>query len=78
MWKHPKYYKELRKLRNKTDQAISQANSTRGLSDVRSGPGPVKLYRGSRIMELAACGLQLEACCLGLEACYLFLSELGA
>ena len=40
MWKHPKYYKELRKLRNKTDQAISQANSTRGLSDVRSGPGP--------------------------------------
>ena len=40
MWKHPKYYKELRKLRNKTDQAISQANSTRGLSDVRPGPGP--------------------------------------
>ena len=24
---------------NKSDQAISQANSTRGLSDVRSGPG---------------------------------------
>ena len=23
MWKHPKYYKELRKLRNKSDQAIS-------------------------------------------------------
>ena len=23
MWRHPKYYKELRKLRNKTDQAIS-------------------------------------------------------
>jgi hypothetical protein len=40
MFRHPKYYKELRKLRNKTDQAISQANSTRGLSDVRSGPGP--------------------------------------
>ena len=40
MFRHPKYYKELRKLRNKTDQTISQANSTRGLSDVRSGPGP--------------------------------------
>ena len=51
MFRHPKYYKELRKLRNKearvndhsasiTDQAISQANSTRGLSDVRPGPGP--------------------------------------
>jgi len=23
MWHHPKYYKELRKLRNKSDQAIS-------------------------------------------------------
>ena len=42
------------------------------------GPGTVKLFRGSRIMELEACGLQLEACCLGLEACYSFLSELGA
>ena len=38
MFRHPKYYKELRK-RNKSDQAISQANSTRGLSDVRPGPG---------------------------------------
>ena len=26
------------------------------------------MYRGSRIMELDACGLKLEACCLGLEA----------
>ena len=42
------------------------------------GPGTVKLFRGSRIMELDACGLKLEACCLGLEACYSFLSELGA
>ena len=42
------------------------------------GSGTVKLFRGSRIEELVACGLELEACCLGLEACYLFLSELGA
>jgi len=42
------------------------------------GPGTVKLFRGSRIMELVACGLELEACCLGLEACGLFLVELGA
>jgi hypothetical protein len=40
--------------------------------------GTVKLFRGSRIMELEACGLKLEACRLGLEACYSFLSELGA
>ena len=61
MFKHPKYYKELRKARNelakrnavkedlacsgsslarnKSDQTISHANSTRGPSDVRSGPG---------------------------------------
>jgi hypothetical protein len=39
MFRHPKYYKELRKLRNKLDQAISHANSTRGPSDVRPGPG---------------------------------------
>mgnify|MGYP001480767376 CR=1 FL=1 len=42
------------------------------------GPGTVKLFRGSRIMELVTSGLQLEACCLGLEACELFLSKLGA
>ena len=42
------------------------------------GPGTVKLFRGSRIMELEACGLQLEACCSGLEACGLLLEELGA
>ena len=38
MFRHPKYYKELRK-RNKSDQAISHANSTRGPSDVRPDPG---------------------------------------
>ena len=38
----------------------------------------VKLYEGSRVKELAACGLELEACCLGLAACGLYLTELGA
>ena len=38
----------------------------------------VKLYEGSKIEELAACGLELDACCLGLEACGLMLSELEA
>ena len=42
------------------------------------GAGTVKLFRGSRIEKLVACGLELEACSLGLEACYSFLSELGA
>ena len=38
----------------------------------------VKLFRGSRIKELVACGFKLEACCLGLEACCLMLEKLGA
>ena len=28
-----------------------------------------QMYQGSRIRELAACGLELEPLCLGLEAC---------
>ena len=34
-----------------------------------------QMFRGSRIMELVASGLELEACCLGLEACCLELSS---
>jgi hypothetical protein len=29
-----------------------------------------KLYEGSRIQQLVACGLRLEACCLSLESIY--------
>ena len=42
------------------------------------GPSTVKLFRGSRILELDACGFKLDACCLGLDACRLMLEELGA
>ena len=42
------------------------------------GSGTVKLFRGSQILELEACGLKLDACCLGLEACGLLLNELEA
>jgi len=38
MWRHPKYYKELRKLRNKLDQAISNEASTE-VTSVRPDPG---------------------------------------
>ena len=33
------------------------------------GSRSVKLYEGSVIRDLVACGLELDACCLGLEAC---------
>jgi len=42
------------------------------------GPRLVKLFPGSMIRELAACGFKLEACRLGLEACSLYLESLGA
>jgi hypothetical protein len=42
------------------------------------GSGCVKLYEGSRILELDACGLELNACSEGLEACSLLLNKLGA
>ena len=32
------------------------------------GQSDLKLFEGTKIMELVACGYKLEACCLGLEA----------
>jgi len=40
--------------------------------------GCLKLFRGSRVLELDACGLKLDACASGLDACRLLLTELGA
>ena len=42
------------------------------------GQRSVKLFPGSMIKELDACGLALEPLCLGLDACGLLLGELGA
>ena len=39
MFRHPNYYKELRKLRNKSDQAISDSPESRVRDSVRPGPG---------------------------------------
>ena len=39
MFRHPNYYKELRKLRNKLDQAISETKPT-GDGERATGPGP--------------------------------------
>ena len=40
MWHHPKYYKELRKLRNKLDQVISPGSESSALPRRAPGPGP--------------------------------------
>ena len=42
------------------------------------GSGAVKLFPGSGILALEACGLKLEALATGLEACSLWLDQLGA
>ena len=40
------------------------------------GSGAVKLFPGSMVQELAACGLALEPLCLGLDACRLKIESL--
>ena len=48
----------------------------KALGPLPKNTSSVFLYRGTRITELAACGLTLEACCLGLDACRLKLESL--
>ena len=40
------------------------------------GSGTVKLFEGSKVRELVACGFKLEPLCLGLDACRLKLESL--
>ena len=42
------------------------------------GSGCLKLFEGSKVQELAACGFKLDACCLGLDACRLMLEKVGS
>ena len=50
MWKHPKYYKELRKLRNKTDQAIS-SEAGDGKRERAPDPGPKHQASSNKLKE---------------------------
>ena len=54
VFRHPKYYKELRSIRNKSDQAISDEASTEATS-VRPGPG-LKLQASSGKRQAPAGG----------------------
>ena len=40
------------------------------------GSGCLKLFEGSKVQELVACGFKLEPLCLGLDACRLKLETL--
>ena len=59
---------------------LRHPNNTFILIEARGpwSPNTYSMYRGSRIRELAACGLKLEACSEGLDACRLYFSKLGA
>jgi len=50
MFRHPKYYKELRKLRNKSDQAISKPDTREVVDSVRPGPGLKPRYTPTGIL----------------------------
>ena len=57
MFRHPKYYKELRKraldARNKSDQGISGASATASTS-VRPGPGPKQQASSNKLTKSQA------------------------
>ena len=63
MFRHPKYYKELRK-RNKLDQAISNPRATAGDGSVRPDPGP----KPQATSDTTASGLKLQATSNKLQA----------
>jgi hypothetical protein len=50
MFRHPKYYKELRKLRNKLDQAISKEPATAG-NQRATGPGPKRQASSDKLKD---------------------------
>jgi len=50
----------------------------KALGPCSSKTSPISMFQGSRITELAACGLALDACCLGLDACRLMLEQVGS
>ena len=50
----------------------------KALGPLPKNTSSVFLYSGTRISELAACGLKLEACASGLVACGLMLEQVGS
>jgi len=48
------------------------------LGPCSSKTSPISMYHGSRISELAACGLMLDACYSGWVACRLAIEQVGS
>ena len=76
-FKHPKYYKELRKLRNNLDQAISDSPESRVRDSVRPGPGlkqqapsckPQANQNLVQVLQIFNTSLKLQAASIKLQA----------
>ena len=67
MFRHPKYYKELRKLRNKLDQVISDEASTEATS-VHPGPGHKQQASSSKRVKHQAASVKPQATSVKLQA----------
>ena len=66
MFRHPKYYKELRK-RNKLDQAISDEASTEATS-VRPDPGPKPQASSAKLTKQQAASVKPRGTSVKLQA----------
>ena len=60
MFRHPKYYKELRSIRNKLDQAISETKPT-GDGERAPGPGLKQQASSAKLLEQQATSFKPQA-----------------
>ena len=60
MFRHPNYYKELRKLRNKLDQVISKESSTEE-NQRAPGPGPKQQASSAKLLKKQATSIKRRA-----------------
>jgi hypothetical protein len=74
MFRHPKYYKELRKLRNKLDQTISNSQATADDS-VRSGPGLKRQASSTKLREQQATSVKPRGTSVKLQAASIKLQD---
>jgi hypothetical protein len=54
-------------------ESFTARDKVKALGPCTPNTSPISMYHGSRIRELAACGLMLDACYSGWDACRLAL-----
>ncbi len=67
-FKHPKYYTELRKLRNKLDQAISDSPESRVRDSVRPDPGLKPQASSAKLTKQQAASVKPRGTSVKLQA----------